>query len=61
MNTSIIIDSICAFHANGINGLVYNFSVNWCLLVLLAAAVISVVLGVTNESASVVRDEQTIL
>jgi len=61
MNTDIILSSLHAFHVNGLNGLIYSFTTNWCLLLLVAAAVISVVLGVTEESASVVREEQNIL
>jgi hypothetical protein len=61
MTTDIILSSIQAFHLNGINGLIYSFSANWCLIILLSAAVLSVILGVTNESASVVREEQNIL
>lgn len=61
MNTSIILSSLEAFHINGINGLIYSFTNNWCLFILVAAAVISVVLGITEESASVVREEQNIL
>lgn len=61
MNTGIIISSLEAFHINGLNGLIYSFTTNWCLFLLVAAAVLSVILGVTEESASVVREEQNIL
>lgn len=61
MNTSIVLSSLQAFHVNGLNGLIYSFTTNWCLFLLVAAAVISAVLGVTEESASVVREEQNIL
>lgn len=61
MNTSIILSSLEAFHINGVNGLIYSFTTNWCLILLVAAAVLSVILGVVDESASVVREEQAIL
>lgn len=61
MNTGLILSSLKAFHINAINGLVYSFSTNWCLILLVAAAVISVVLGVHEQSASVVHEEQNIL
>ena len=61
MNPSIILSSLEAFHQNGLNGLIYSFTTNWCLIILVAAAILSVVLGVTEQSASVVREEQNIL
>lgn len=61
MDKALIVSSFQAFHENAINGLIYSFSTNWCLILLVAAAVISVVLGVVDESTSVVREEQNIL
>lgn len=61
MDPNLIVSSIEAFHANGINGLVYAFSTNWCLFFLVIAAVVSVILGVSDQSASIVREEQNIL
>ena len=61
MDPNLITSSIEAFHINGINGLIYAFSTNWCLFFLVIAAVASVILGVTDQSASVVREEQNIL
>lgn len=61
MDKTLVISSLQAFHENAINGLVYSFSTNWCLILLVVAAVMSVVLGVVDESASVVREEQNIL
>lgn len=61
MNPSVILESIQAFHENGLNGLIYSFTTNWCLIILVVAAIISVILGVTEQSASVVREEQNIL
>lgn len=61
MNWDMLLASLRAFHINGVNSLVYNFTSNWCLILLVTATVISVVLGVSEESASVVREEQNIL
>lgn len=61
MNTDIIVESLSAFHQNGINALIYSFSHNWCLILMVIAAVICAILGVTNESEAVVREEQNIL
>lgn len=61
MNTEMAMTSIKAFSTNAINSLVYGFRTNWCLVLLVAATVISVVLGILNESASVVHEEQNIL
>ena len=61
MDMGIIISSLEAFHVNGMNGLMYSFTTNWCLILMVGAAVISVILGVVDESASVVREEQNIL
>lgn len=61
MDPNLIVSSIEAFHINGINGLVYAFSTNWCLFFLVIAAAVSVVLGVSDQSASIVREEQNIL
>ena len=61
MSLDQILSSLQAFHLNGINSLVYNFSSNWCLIFLVAAAAMSVVLGVKEQSAAVVREEQNIL
>ena len=61
MDGNIFMQSIQAFHINAINGIVYHFTSNWCLIVLVAATVLSVILGVSSESASVIREEQNIL
>ena len=61
MTWQMIVSSMQAFHANAINSLVYNFTQNWCLILLVVAAAISVVLSVKEESASVIRDEQNVL
>lgn len=61
MNLQMLWSSLYAFHVNGINALIYNFTSNWCLILLVVAAVMSVILGVMDESASVVREEQNIL
>lgn len=61
MTWDMILASMKAFHMNAINGLIYNFTTNWCLILLVAAAAISVVMGVIETSASVVREEQEIL
>lgn len=61
MDKALVASSLQAFHENAINGLIYSFSTNWCLILLVIAAVMSVILGVVDESASVVREEQNIL
>lgn len=61
MNTGLIVSSLKAFHINAVNGLRYNFATNWYLILLVVAAVISVVLSVKEQSASVVHEEQNIL
>lgn len=61
MDPTLIFHSIEAFHINGINSLIFAFSTNWCLIFLVIAAVVSVILGVADQSASVVREEQNIL
>lgn len=61
MNWDMLLTSLQAFHINGVNSLIHNFTSNWCLILLVTAAVISVVLGVSEESTSVVREEQNIL
>lgn len=61
MDPTLIFRSIEAFHINGINSLIFAFSTNWCLIFLVIAAVVSVILGVADQSASVVREEQNIL
>ena len=61
MNTELIWESIRAFHINGLNYLLYSFSDNWCLAILVIAAAACVIMGVKEESAAVVREEQNIL
>lgn len=61
MNWNMLVQSLHAFHINGMNSLIFNFTSNWCLILLVAATVISVVLGVKEESVSVIREEQNIL
>lgn len=61
MAHSWIWSSFLAFHANGISGLAYAFSTNWCLFLLVISAAASVVLGVADKSAGVIREEQNIL
>lgn len=61
MTSNFLTSSLYAFHYNGLNNLIYSFSNNWCLILLVAAVVISVVLGVVQESSTVIREEQTIL
>lgn len=61
MNVHLIWNSIQAFHANAVNSLLYAFSNNWCLILLVIAALASVIMGVREENAAVVREEQNIL
>lgn len=61
MNTQFIWDSIEAFHVNALNYLLYNISINWCLLLLVLAAIASVIMGIKEQSEAVVREEQNIL
>ena len=61
MNVQLIWNSIQAFHANAVNSLLYAFSNNWCLILLVIAALTSVIMGVREENAAVVREEQNIL
>ena len=61
MNAQLILESLKAFHSNGINNLIYNFSTNWCLVLLVLATIASVIMGVKEQSESVVREEQNIL
>lgn len=61
MDPELITSSIEAFHINGINSLLFAFSTNWCLIFLVLAAVASVILGIADQNASVVREEQNIL
>jgi len=61
MNVQLIWNSIQAFHANAVNSLLYAFSNNWCLILLVMAALASVIMGVREENAAVVREEQNIL
>lgn len=61
MNPTLVLRSLQAFHINGINSLIYAFTTNWCLIFLVVAAIASVILGVIDQSTSVVREEQNIL
>lgn len=61
MTSNLLTSSLFAFHYNGLNSLIYSFTNNWCLILLVAAAVISVILGVVQESSTTIREEQTIL
>jgi len=60
-NAKLLLQSIEAFHSNGWNYLVYIFSTNWCLFLLILACVATVVFGVKEQSQAVVREEQNIL
>lgn len=61
MLAKIISESISAFHQNAVNNLAYNFTTNWWLIIIVAAAIASVIMGVKEQSGSVVHEEQNIL
>lgn len=61
MNVQLMWESFQAFHANAVNSLLYSFSNNWCLILLVLAALASIIMGIKEENAAVVREEQNIL
>lgn len=60
-NAQLLFESVKAFHSNGWNSLAYIFSTNWCLFLLIAACITTVILNVKEQSDTVVREEQNIL
>ena len=61
MNLELLGKSFVAFNQNAINHILYGFSTNWWLIVLVMATIACVVLGIKEESQTVVREEQNIL
>lgn len=61
MNFEMVVTSLTAFNQNAANHIAYSISTNWWFIVFVVAAVICVFMGIQEESASVVREEQNIL
>lgn len=61
MDMNMVSESFQAFHVNGLNGLIYAFSTNWCLILLVIAAAASVILGIADQNATTVHEEQNII
>ncbi len=61
MDFKMILESLAAFNANAVNHIAYSVTTNWWFMVFVAAAVVSVIMGIKEESASVVHEEQNIL
>ena len=57
----MFIESFKVFNANGINNLVYAFSANWWLFLIVIGAVATTVMSVTSKIGTVVREEQNVL
>lgn len=53
--------NISAFNQNAINNIIYNFSNNWWLMLIVIGAIATTLMGVKEESVGVVHDEQNIL
>lgn len=61
MSWTLIVQSLIAFNANAANHIAYQISTSWWLVALIACACICSVLGVKEEAAAVVTEEQDIL
>jgi len=61
MNFQLLLDSFVAFHKNAASRIAYGVSTNWWLLILIVATIISVILGIIENSEICVREEQNIL
>lgn len=61
MNLTLLAESFKAFNANGLNQILYSISSNWCLILLVIGAIVSGIMGIKEQSLSVVREEQNIL
>ena len=61
MNQEILVESFKAFNTNALNQIVYSISTNWCLIALVIGAIASGIMGIKEQSQSVVREEQNII
>ena len=61
MDPHMILQSLHAFNVNAANHIAYSVTTNWWFMVFVVAAVVSVIMGIKEESASVVHEEQNIL
>jgi hypothetical protein len=61
MTWNQITDSFFAFHSNAANSIIYAFSVNWWLFLLVIGALATTVMSVASKTQSVVREEQNVI
>jgi hypothetical protein len=61
MNWAQLTDSFSAFHSNAINNIVYAFSANWWLFLIVLGALATTVMNVMSKTNTVVREEQNII
>ena len=61
MNLELIRESFLAFNQNAAHHIAYQFRTNWWLIIFVVATIVCVILGVKEQSQSVVKEEQNIL
>jgi len=61
MGISELIQSFTVFNVNAANHIIYAFSSNWYLFLIVGGAVATTVMSVMAKANTVVREEQNIL
>ena len=61
MDTQQLANSFQAFNVNGINNLIYAFTANWWLFLIVLGAISTSVMALTSKISSVVREEQNVI
>lgn len=61
MGTTFLVESFKAFNINALNQILYGITSNWWMLLLVVGAIASGIMGIKEQSASVVREEQNII
>jgi len=61
MDAQQLTESFKAFNVNGINNLIYAFTSNWWLFLIVIGAAATSIMALTSKISSIVREEQNVI